>query len=103
MTAGAIDANTATHNAPPVSVTAAGSWVVSFWSDKSSSTTNWTLPATSTLRDQVIGAGTAHVTAAVGDSNGPVGTGTYPAQSASVGATASGKGAMISLVLVPHS
>ena len=103
VTAGASDASTATHVAPPVAVTTAGSWVVSFWSDKSSSTTAWTLPATATGRDQVIGTGGTRVTAALGDSNATVATGTYPAQTASVGATASGKGAMLSLVLVPHS
>jgi hypothetical protein len=103
VTAGASDSNRAAHTAPPVAVTAAGSWVVSFWSDKSSSTTGWTRPAAVTGRDQVIGTGGGRVSAALADSGGTVTTGTYPAQTATVGATASGKGAMISLVLVPGS
>ena len=103
VTAGAADANTASHTAPAVAVADGGSWVVSFWSDKSSTTTTWTLPAGVTQRDQTIGTGGGHVTAALADSSGPVATGTYPARTATVGATASGKAAMISLVLVPSS
>ncbi len=103
VTAGASDSNTASHTAPAVTVANGGSWVVSFWSDKSSSTTAWTLPAGVTQRDQSIGTGSGRVTAAIADSNTGLASGTYPAQTASVGATASGKGAMISLVLSPQS
>ncbi len=97
---GASDTNVATHTAPAATVTAGGSWVVSFWADKSSTTTGWTLPAAVTSRDSDIGTGGGRVTDAVGDSNGPVASGTYPAQAASV-AAASGKGAMVTLVLAP--
>ena len=101
VTAGAADVSAATHTTPAIGVTAAGSWVVSFWSDKSSTTSAWTLPSGVTQRDQAIGTGPGRVTAALGDTNGPVATGTYPTQSASVGATPSGRAAMISLVLTP--
>jgi len=101
VTAGAADSSTASHTAPAVNVANGGSWVVSFWSDKSSSTTAWTLPGDVTQRDQTIGTGGGRVTAAIADSNTTVASGTYPAQTATVGATASGKGAMISLVLSP--
>jgi len=101
VTAGASDSGVASHAAPAVAVAGGGSWVVSFWSDKSSSTTAWTLPAGVTQRNQTIGTGSAHVTAAIADSGTGLPPGTYPAQTASVGATASGKGAMISLVLAP--
>ena len=103
VTAGASDSNTATHAAPAVAVANGGSWVVSFWSDKSSSTTAWSLPGTVVQRDQTIGTGGGRVTAAIADSNTGEATGIYPAQTASVGATASGKGVMISLVLSPQS
>ena len=102
VTAGASDSATASHTAPAVSVATGGSWVVSFWADKSSSTTGWTLPGGVTQRDQVIGTGSGHVTAVIGDSNAGQPAGTYPAQTATVGSTASGKGAMISLVLAPQ-
>jgi Malectin domain/PKD domain len=99
VTAGAADSSTASHTAPAITVANGGSWVVSFWSDKSSSTTAWTLPGDVTQRDQTIGTGGGRVTAAIADSGTGVASGSYPAQTASVGATASGKGAMISLVL----
>lgn len=101
VTAGASDYSTASHTAPAVTVSTGGSWVVSFWSDKSSSTTAWALPSGVTGRDQLIGSGTSHLTGEIADSGAPVPTGTYPAQTATVGATASPKGAMISLVLTP--
>ena len=101
-TAGAADAATATHVAPAIAVTTTGSWVVSFWADKSSSTTTWTLPSGVPARNITVGSGGGHVSGALGDSNGPQTSGSYPAQSASVGATASGKAAMISLVLPPQ-
>ena len=101
VTAGASDTNTTSHTAPTVTVTNGGSWVVSFWSDKSSSTTGWTLPSGVTLRDQAIGTGGGRVTGVIADSNTGLASGTYPPQTASVGTTASGKGAMISLVLSP--
>ena len=101
-TAGAADATVTSHVAPAINVATNGSWVVSFWSDKSSSTTGWTLPSGVPSRNIVVGTGGGHVSGALGDSNGPRAPGTYPAQTASVGATASGKGAMISLVLPPQ-
>ena len=102
VTAGASDTKAlTTHTAPPVSVAAGGSWVVSFWTDKSSSTTAWTVPAALSERDTLIGSGTSHLTGELADSGAPLASGNYPAQTASVGATASGKAAMISLVLKP--
>jgi PKD repeat protein len=101
VTNGAADSNRTTHTAPFVPVTVGGSWVVNFWTDKSSSTTSWTLPNGLTQRDQVVGAGSGHLTGVVADNAGPLGSGSYPAQTASVGTTASGKAAMISLVLAP--
>ena len=99
----ATDTNVAAHDAPAVTTTAAGSWVVSFWSDKSSTTTSWMLPGALTARDSdVVATGGGRVSGAIGDSGGPVATGTYPVQTATVQA-ASGKGAMISLVLAPQS
>ena len=103
VSAGASDVNVTSHSTSPVAVAGAGSWVVSFWSDKSTTTTAWTLPAGVTQRDQTIGTGATRVTAVLADSDGPVVTGTYPVQTASVGSTASGRGAMISLVLAPSS
>ena len=94
---------TASHTAPAATVTAAGSWVVSYWADKSSTTTGWNLPSALADRDLAIGTGGGHTTGALADSNGPVATGTYPAQTANVVGGSGGKAAMISLVLPPLS
>jgi PKD repeat protein len=93
---------TATHPAPAATITTAGSWVVSYWTDRSSTTTGWTLPAALAHRDVVIGTGGGHTTGAIADSNGPVATGAYPAQTASVVGGSSAKAAMTTLVLTPQ-
>ena len=95
--------STASHSTPAANVTAAGSWVVSYWTDRSSTTTAWNLPTTLANRDVVIGTGGGRTTGAIGDSNGPVATGTYPAQVGTVAGGSSAKGAMTSLVLTPQS
>ncbi len=60
------------HTTPVVRLAAAGDWVVSFWSDKSSTTTAWTAPSAVVSRDTSYGTGTGHVSALVGDSGGPL-------------------------------
>ncbi|MBE7163551.1 MAG: hypothetical protein INR72_20115, partial [Williamsia herbipolensis] len=100
-TAGASDSLQASHTAPAVSVGTAGSWVVSYWADRSSTTTGWTLPGDVTQRNEVLGTGGGQLTGVVADSNIAVAAGSYPTQTASVGADNSGKAAMISLVLPP--
>ncbi len=61
------------HAAPAVSGLASGSWVVSYWTDKSSTTTAWTLPGAVTKRGlPVYGSGNGAISAAIGDSNGAV-------------------------------
>jgi hypothetical protein len=75
--------------------------VISYWTDRSSTTTGWTLPTALANRDVVIGTGGGHTTGAIADSNGPVATGAYPAQTASVVGGSSAKAAMTTLVLTP--
>jgi hypothetical protein len=103
VSAGSADASTATHVAPAVTVATGGSWVLNYWTDKSSTTTAWTLPAGVTSRDINIGTGGGRVTVALGDSGAALASGTYPAQTATVTGGASGKGAMLSIVLAPQS
>ena len=102
-TAGASDSATATHVAPSAMVTTAGSWVISFWSDKSSTTTGWNPPSSVTSRDANVGAGSGRVTAAIADSAAPLATGSYPSQTATVTGGPSTKGVTMSLVLSPQS
>jgi PKD repeat protein len=64
------------HSTPAVTVPTAGSWLVSSWSEKSSSTVTWQAPATTTVRSSAAGTGTGKVSSVVGDSAGPVAAGT---------------------------
>jgi PKD repeat protein len=96
----ATDSLTATHTTPPVSVTAGGSWVVSYWADRTSNNTAWSLPASIAVRGTGYGTGGGRVDAAVADSGSPLPSGQYPSLTASSGAT-SGKGDMVSIVLPP--
>jgi hypothetical protein len=70
-------AATAAHTSPTVTVAGAGRWVVTAWSDKSSSTTGWTAPGEVTVRASGAGAGGGRVTSLLGDSGGPVTAGGY--------------------------
>jgi hypothetical protein len=63
-------ATKASHTTPTVTVTGTGSWVLSYWTDKSSSTTAWTAPAGQTVRGTTIGTGTGRVTSLLTDGNG---------------------------------
>jgi hypothetical protein len=100
---GGIDSSTATHTTPIGNVTVAGSYVVSYWTDKSSTTTAWTLPAAVSSRDVNIGTGGGRASDAIGDSGAGIAAGTYPAQTATVTGGASGKGAMMALLLAPSA
>jgi PKD repeat protein len=61
-------------SAPPAAVATNGSVVVSYWVDKTSGNTGWTMPGTVTLREQSIGSGGGRITAAAGDAGAAAGT-----------------------------
>jgi hypothetical protein len=87
------------HRTPTVSVGAGGSWVVSYWADKSSLTTTWTAPAPQQVRGSGVGSGTAHISSLVTDPGGPVPTGGYGGL---VGTTNdSARATMLSVALAP--
>jgi PKD repeat protein len=65
------DHPTPTVNAP------AGSWVVSYWADRSSATTGFVLPASVTARQALCATGSGRVCSVLADSAGPVPTGQY--------------------------
>jgi PKD repeat protein len=92
-------AATTSHPAPAVSVATAGSWVVSYWSDKSSATTAWTAPVGVTARGTSIGSGSGRVTSLTADSGGTVPTGTYGPLTATT--DASTRGLTWTIVLAP--
>ena len=64
-------------HATPLVNAPAGSWVVSYWADKSSSTTGFALAGSVTGRHASCATGTSHVCSSWADSNGSVPTGQY--------------------------
>ncbi|MGI8879698.1 MAG: PKD domain-containing protein [Jatrophihabitans sp.] len=96
----AADVTTANHVTPTVAVATAGSWVVSFWADRSSGTTSWAVPASVATRGKSFGAGGGRDTSVVADSGGPVSGSTYSGGTA-VSNSTSGRGLAISIVLEP--
>jgi PKD repeat protein len=93
--------NRATHTTPGASVTAAGSWVVSYWADKSASlTTGWTTPTGQTQRSIALGSGAGRITSMITDPGAPTPVGTSPGVTATA-AVATAKATMWSVVLEP--
>jgi len=89
----------ATHTTPASTVATAGSYVVSYWADKSASdVTGWTLPAGQTQRSIALGIGAGRITSVASDANAPSGTGaTTPRTATSAVSTA--KATMWTVVL----
>jgi PKD repeat protein len=94
-------ANTTSHTSPTATVTAARSWVVSYWSDKSSTTGAWTAPSGLTSRGVSLGTGGGRVTSLVADSNGTVPTGSYGGLTATTDAAS--RSLTWTIVLAPAS
>jgi hypothetical protein len=81
-TFGTATATGATNDtAPGLTSLSDGTYVVSFWADKSSATTSFTPPAAVTQRALTFGVGTSTVNALLGDSGGAV-SGSYGPQTA---------------------
>ena len=91
--------NTAAHTTPEVNAPA-GAWVVSYWADKTSGTTEWTAPAGTVERQQSIGSGGGRVTSLAADSGGPVSAGTVGGLTATADSS-NGKATMWTVVLAP--
>ena len=72
----------------PTLTASAGSWVATYWSDKSSGTTQWTAPTGTTVRDTLTAdPGSTRFSALLVDSNGPVAAGAYGGLKATTNAT----------------
>jgi hypothetical protein len=89
-----------TAHTTPTATAAAGSWVLSIWSDKQSAQRSWTPPAGVVERSDVTAPGTGAVATMVADSNGPVPAGTVGGLTATV-PTASNRATVFTLVLAP--
>ncbi|KRB80009.1 hypothetical protein ASE01_00410 [Nocardioides sp. Root190] len=88
-TAGGSDLSGTSHATPATTVADAGSWLVSVWSEKSSTDLTWTLPAAVQQRQAAAATGSGKVSAVWGDSAGPVPTGARPGLAATTSAAAS--------------
>jgi PKD repeat protein len=89
-----------TVRATPDVTTSAGSWVVSYWADKSSTTTAWTPGASVTTRSAGCAADAGRICSTLADSAAAVPAGTYGHISASTDAP-SDMATMWSVVLAP--
>lgn len=78
--------NRAAHTTPAVDAPP-GSWVVSYWADKTSATTGFLLPETVTARQAVCTGGSGRVCSSLADSDGPVPSGRYAGVTATADAT----------------
>jgi PKD repeat protein len=88
----------ATHTTPAVTLPIDSSWVVSYWADKSSATTAWTLPAGQIQRGAVAGTGSGRVTSVASDLGESVPAGPSGALSATADSS-SARATMWSVVL----
>ncbi len=91
-----------TLSSPTVAVAEPNSWLVNFWSEKGSTETTWTLPANVTSRGSGASTGSGKVSAELGDSGGPVATGTAAARTATVSPAVS-RNVLFSVVVSPGS
>ena len=92
-----------THTTPTLANSSGTSWLVSFWSEKSSTTTgSWTPPPSQMQRDLVVGDAGAHISSLLMDSGASVPTGTVGGLIAT-GASKTVSDLMGSLLLKPGS
>jgi hypothetical protein len=94
----ASDNTTSSHTAAGIDVGAAGSWVLTYWADKSSGTTAWSLPNSVTARVAGYGSGGGRASGVTTDSGGAVPTGSYGPLTATTDSV-SGRGNAVTLVL----
>ncbi|GGO75288.1 PKD domain-containing protein [Nocardioides deserti] len=97
---GGSNVSSTSHTTPPVAVPAANSWLVSIWSEKSSTTATWTLPANATSRTTNAAIGSGRISAVLGDSAGPVPTGTAAGRTATTSVAVS-RSMLASVVISP--
>jgi PKD repeat protein len=65
------------HTTPTITTTTDGAWVLSYWADKSSATTAFTLPTSVTSRGATCGTSTGRVCSVLADSGATVPAGPY--------------------------
>ncbi len=89
------------HAAPSVTPSQAGDWIAVYWADKSSTSTNHSIPAMLVRRRTTTGSGGGHITATLADTGAAVPmapTGTYLA----TGTGPASKAVMYTIALSPE-
>lgn len=76
-------ADRVTRTTPTVTAPDSHQWLASYWTDKGSSTTAWSLPDGPTRRSTVIGTTSGHTSAVLADTDGAVSSGTQGGLAAS--------------------
>jgi hypothetical protein len=78
------------------------SWVVSYWTDKSTTApTFWTSPGDTTVRETQLGANTGSLSGLLADSGAPVAAGSYGGKTATVSSADSTRGLSWTVSLTP--
>ena len=91
------------HTTPAITVPVDGAWVLSYWSDKNTTTTDWTAPAGQVVRAEppvVAVSGTTRVTGLLTDDGAPIPDGPRAGLTATADSGAN-KGTMFTIVLPP--
>ena len=95
-----INTSASSRTTPAVVVAEEGSWLVSVWSEKSSTALTWNLPSNVTARTTAAATGTGKISAVLGDSNAAVPTGTAAGRTATT-SSASSRASLFSVVVSP--
>jgi PKD repeat protein len=88
----------AAHTSPALTAVGSTGWLVTYWADKSTSTSAWTAPTGQSVRAKTFGTSSAHVSALLADSNGPVPAGVTGQKTATAN-SASTRGVSVSILL----
>lgn len=99
---GGVNTSGTTHTTPATSVADEGSWLVSAWSEKSSTDLTWTLPGTVTQRTAGAFTGTGKISMVIGDSGAAVPVGSASGRSATTSALAT-RTVLYSVVVSPEA
>jgi hypothetical protein len=75
-------ASSTSHTAPSLTSVAAGGWVVSFWAEKTSTTTDWVPPASEVPRAETSGSGSGRLETLLVDSGAAVPAGAWSGRTA---------------------
>lgn len=98
----AVNSSASSHTAPAVAIQGTTSWLVNIWGEKSSTTTTWTLPVSSTERTEASATGSGKVSQIIGDSDAAVAGPTSGTPTAST-SPASSRGTQIALAIATGS